>query len=63
MILYYLLYMLRKEQNFIAKVKNFLDVSKLKMNKLHQTYKIIYVHSTVIMVTPTAYTFHLLKQH
>jgi len=55
--------MLCKEKNFIAKVKNFLDVYKLKMNKLHQTYKIIYVYSIVIMVTPTAYTFHLLKQH
>jgi len=63
MILYYLLYMSCKEKNFIPKVKNFLDVSKLKMNKLHQTYKIIYVHSVVIMVIPTVYTFHLLKQH
>jgi len=63
MILYCLLYMLCKEKNFVAKVKNFLDVSKLKMNKLHQTHKIIYVHSIVIMVIPTAYTFHLLTQH
>jgi len=55
--------MLCKEKNFVAKVKNFLDVSKLKMNKLHQTHKIIYVHSIVIMVIPTAYTFHLLTQH
>jgi hypothetical protein len=61
--LYYLLYMLCKESNFIAKVKKFLDVSKLKTNKLQQTYKIIYVHSIVIMVIPTAYTFHLPKQH
>ena len=44
MILYYLFYMLCKENNFIPKVKNFLDVSKIKMNKLHHTQK-NYLHT------------------